>query len=111
MGRENGVMVMQDVLLFNEATNTEAKRLSVRGYDTAEVEIYGSATAATVKFKGAKRTGIDRDRVGFNTATQKPETYGGMGQTWQLNIGGLDSLLLELSSVTGGNVSVNVRYF
>lgn len=102
---------MQEFLLFDKATSTGSKRLGIRGFDTVEVEIYGTATSATVAFKGASKSGIDRDRMGLNMADFSTGVIAGMGQVWQLNIGGLDSLLLDLTALSGGNVSVNVRCF
>lgn len=102
---------MQEFLLFDKATSTGTKRLGVRGFDTAEVEVYGTATSATVKFKGASKSGIDRDRMAVNAADLSTGLSASMGQVWIINIGGLDSLLIDLSAVSGGNVSVNVRCF
>ncbi len=102
---------MQEFLLFDKATSTGTKRLGVRGFDTAEIEVYGTATSANVRFKGASKSGIDRDRIGVNMADFNTSTSAAMGTVYQINIGGLDSLLLELSAVTGGNVSVTVRCF
>ena len=100
---------MQEFLAFDQATATGTKRIGLRGFDTVEIEVYGTATSATVKFKGAGKSGVDRDRMGVNMADFSTALSAGMGQVFQLNIGGLDSLLLEVSAVSGGNVSVNVR--
>ena len=102
---------MQEFTAFDAVTSTGSKRLGVRGFDTAEIEIYGTATSATVRFKGASKSGIDRDRMGINMADFSTGLAGSMGQVWQVNIGGMDSMLLDLTAATGGTVSVNVRCF
>lgn len=77
--------------------------------ETVLLTIYGTATAATVNFKGKAPGGVITALNGYRLADSTLATFGGMNETWRLDIGLLDELQLELTSVTGGAVTVDVK--
>lgn len=94
---------------FHDAATVAANGtvLTVNGYKTLTVEIYGTSTSRTVAFKGRGPSGEDRSLMGvnlsdFSTATSTT----GTGELWQFDITGLTSVFMDLTSVSGGNVSI-----
>jgi hypothetical protein len=96
------------VTFHDEATEAaDGTAFTVAGYKTLTVEIYGTSTSRTVEFKGAGPSGTYGAIMGvrlsdFVTATQTVTS----GEIWQFDVTGLTTVIMDLSAVAGGNVSV-----
>ena len=81
--------------------------LTVGGNKTLTVEIYGTSTSRTVAFKARGPSGADVALMGVNLTTNASAiSTTGTGEFWQFDITGLTSVLMDLTAVAGGNVSV-----
>jgi hypothetical protein len=78
-------------------------------FKTLTVEIFGSSdnSARTVTFYGKLRSGTLRPISGMKLAglTTALNTTG-TGELWQFDITGLESVVMDLTSITDGKVSV-----
>ena len=84
--------------------------VTVGGYKNLTIEIYGTSTTRTVTFYGKGVSGTLRALTGVNigdlsTATSTTAT----GEIWQFDITGLESVVMDLTAVAGGNVSIKGR--
>jgi hypothetical protein len=92
----------------NAATTTgNGTAFVVGSYKTITVEIYGTSASRTVTFYGKSKSGTLRAIQGvrisdFTLATSTTTT----GEIWQFDITGLDYVVMDLTAVAGGNVSV-----
>lgn len=82
----------------------------VSGYKTLTVEIYGTSTSRTVTFYGKGASGTLRSIMGvklsdFSTGINAT----GTGELWQFDVTGLESVVMDLTAVAGGNVTVPGR--
>ena len=99
------------VIFHDEAVSaSNGTELEVGGYKTLAFEIYGTSTSRTVEFKCKSESGTLRSIMGvkvndFSTAT----STNGTGEIWQFDITGLTSIIIDLTAVAGGNVSVKGR--
>lgn len=77
-------------------------------YKTLTLVISGTATSAKVEFK-CVIAGVSRTLTGFSDPHFSSGTYGGMGvneSVWSFDISGRDTVTMEITAITGGNVSV-----
>ena len=100
-----------DIVFHNAAsTPVNGTALTVGSYKTLTVEIYGTSSSRTVTFIGISKSGTGRAIQGINLATFSLATSTtGTGEFWQFDITGLDSVLLVLTAVSGGNVTISGR--
>lgn len=93
---------------FHEAATVPAqgKRFDVKGNKTLTVEIFGTATSASVSFKAVGMSGALRDLMGVKVSDLSSGTSGGMNEIWQFDITGLETVVMDLTAVSGGDVSV-----
>lgn len=82
----------------------------VGAYKTLTIEIYGTSTTRNIKFYGKSKSGTFRPIQGirlsdFTLAVTTTTT----AEIWQFDITGLDSVTMDLTAVTGGNVSIKGR--
>lgn len=79
----------------------------VGAYKELTVDIYGTATASDVKFYQKSAAGVKRPLQGMNLADWSTGVNTtGKDQTWSFVITGLDSVIMEVASISGGNISV-----
>jgi hypothetical protein len=88
--------------------------LQVGIFKTLTVEIYGSSdnTARTVTFYQKLFNGVLRPLSGIRTdveASALALTTTGIGEVWQFDITGVNQVVMDLTSITGGSVSVKGR--
>ena len=87
--------------------------LDVDGFKTLTVEVYGTSTSRNINFLGKGPSGATRSLPGckmsgdtnFTMATSTTST----GEIWQFDITGLEYVLMDLTAVAGGNVSIKGR--
>lgn len=79
----------------------------VGAYKTMKVEIYGTSTAREVKFFCMSESGVKRPIAGtrvsdytIGSSTTNNE------EIWEFDIAGLQKLIMEVVSVTGGNLTI-----
>lgn len=84
--------------------------LAVGGLKTLTVEIWGTSTSRTVEFKAAGPEGTYRliSGVRLSDLTIATSTTG-TAEFWQFDITGLAAVIMDLSAVAGGNVTVKGR--
>lgn len=80
--------------------------LPAGNYDTVTLEIFGTATDATINFKASFASGTYIDYNGLQIPNYASGTVGTIGQVWQFDIEGIETLMLSVVSVTGGNLSI-----
>lgn len=84
--------------------------LTVGGYKTLTIEVYGTATTSKVEFQSVGPSGVPRTLMGIRMADfiTGTETEG-LGESWQFDITGQEQIIMDLTVVSGGNVSVKGR--
>ena len=98
----------KDVTFHNAATvAADGATFAVEGYKTLTVEIYGTSVSRTVAFMGVGASGTARAIKGVNlTDLSLATSTAGTAELWQFDITGLKSVIMDLTSISGGNVSV-----
>lgn len=101
-----------DLTFHNEATTAGTGTVyNVADYDTLVVEIYGTSTSRTVEFKVKGPSGasypLQGSKVG-DAATMATSTTG-TGEMWEFEISAYTSVYMNLSAVSGGNVTIKGR--
>lgn len=100
----------QDVNLFSNATAAPTEvAVNVKGLSDLQVEIYGTATAATVEFYTIGRSGEERPIMGYKQMDASTTATGGMDDVISFEVTFADKFVARLASVTEGAVSVNGR--
>jgi hypothetical protein len=94
---------------FHNAATTAADgdAFTVGAYKTLNIEIYGTSTTRTVAFMGVGPSGTAYAISGvklFDLTTGTSTT--GTGELWQFDITGLTQVIMDITAVTGGNVTV-----
>ena len=94
---------------FHEAT-TAAKRGNlyyVKDMATLTVEIYGTSTSRTVEFKAISASGTERAISGIKLdgLTVANQTTGN-NEIWTFDISGLYKVIMDVTAVAGGNISI-----
>jgi hypothetical protein len=108
--------MMNDVLDHNfhdaMAVAGNGNFLEVKYFKTLTVEIYGSAenTARTVTFYGKGPGKTLRAMKGLKVSDWTTGTSTtGTGEIWQFDITGLNQVIMGLTAITGGTVTVKGR--
>lgn len=81
--------------------------VSVGGFKSLRIEIFGTATASAVLFMGIGESGVARPLQGVRMsdfAVAISTTT--IGEFWQFDITGLVSVQMQVTAVSGGNISV-----
>jgi len=106
------VPAVTSAVTFHSAITSPAAGtiLTVGGYKTLKVSVYGTATARTVQFF-ALNTNSPQDAIainGFNVSTLAvaTTTSGTASETWIFDITGLNQIKMNVSAVSGGNLTV-----
>jgi hypothetical protein len=97
-----------DVTFHDAATAVgEGTAFNVLAYKTLTVEIYGTSTARDIKFYGKSASGVKRPIMGVNLAdlSMAISTINN-NEIWSFEVTGLQSVIMEITSVSGGNVSI-----
>lgn len=82
----------------------------VSGYKTLTIEIYGSSTGRTISFIGRGLSGEDRYIAGVKLSDLSLATgTTGTGELWQFDTTGLVAVIMDLSIIAGGDVTVKGR--
>ena len=83
---------------------------AVGGHKTLTVHISGTSTSRTVEFKGrppGAPAGTYVPLMGIRLSDLTPATSTtGNNEVWQFDITGLEGVIMDLSAVSGGNVTV-----
>jgi len=76
-------------------------------YKTLMVEIYGTSASRTVTFYAKGQSGALRVLSGVNlNGLAVANSTAGTDELWQFDISGLDAVIMDLTVVAGGNVTV-----
>lgn len=96
------------VVTFHNAATVASEGIAflVGAYKTLTVEVYGSSTARTINFYGVSASGIKRALQGINLQSLTfASSTTGTGEIWSFEITGLETVIVEVVSVTGGTVT------
>lgn len=91
---------------LNAATATGTGSITIGSGKTLTVEIYGTATAASVTFQSTLASGTASLIMGSRKSDLELGTAGTLGEVWTFDVTGLETFIANLTSVTGGNVTV-----
>lgn len=98
---------VQDVTFLDAVTSPGQGTFTVGGYKTLTVEIYGTSTSRTVNFKATLASGAQIPITGVNLSSMSTGTStSGTGEIWQFDVTGLNTVIMDLSAVSGGTVSI-----
>ncbi|MGG3450171.1 hypothetical protein [Domibacillus aminovorans] len=105
---ENVQFKTQEVTFHDAVTAAgEGTPFTVGAYKTLTVELYGSSAAREIKFYGVSASGIKRSIQGINLQSLTfASSTTGTGEIWSFEITGLETVIVEVVSVTGGAVMV-----
>jgi len=100
-----------DHTFHDAATSTgNGTALTVGSLKTLTIEIYGTSASRTITFYGKGTSGTLRALMGVNLSSL---TTGinttGTGEIWQFEVTGLEYVVMDLTAVAGGNVTVKGR--
>jgi hypothetical protein len=100
--------VTKDVIFHDVATiAADGTEQTVGGYKTLTIEIYGTSTSRSISFFGKGASGTVRAITGVNLSDISTGTgTSGTGEIWTFDVTGLTSVLIDLTAVAGGNVSI-----
>lgn len=98
-----------EMVVVNAVTSPGASTISVRGFRILELEIYGTASAATVNFYGAGMSGNQLPRQAVRMSDFATGVSGNMNEAWQIDVSMLTQVRVDVVSVSGGDVSIAGR--
>ena len=103
--------ISKDVSFFDGATTTGIGEIFEVGiYKTLTIEVYGTSATRTVQFFGRGKSGTNRALAGVRLSDLSvAASTTGSGELWQFDITGLDYVVLNISAISGGNVTVKGR--
>lgn len=99
-------------VVFQDASATTGNGIEffVDGEKSLTIEIYGTSTSRTVTFYAKSASGTVRALKGLKMSDWTSDTSTtGTGEIWQFDITGLYSVIMDLTAVSGGNVSIKGR--
>jgi hypothetical protein len=99
-------------VVFHDAVTVAGNGASfeVGSYKTLTVEIYGTSTTRTVTFYGKGPSGTLIALMGIKVSDLSTGvSTTGTGEVWQFDVTGLEEVIMDLTAVSGGNVSVKGR--
>ena len=102
---------VEEVTFHNAATvAAQGTALTVGGHKTLTVEITGTSTSRTIAFQGAGPSGTYRAIAGVRLADLAVATTTSVSDAiWQFDVTGLVTVIMNLTEVSGGNVTVRGR--
>ncbi|WP_211749710.1 hypothetical protein [Paenibacillus sp. Marseille-Q4541] len=89
----------------SETKIAEGNLFTVESYKSMTIEIYGTATSATVNFKAVSASGVSRPISGIRISDLSLGTSGSINEIWQIDITGLESIAVEIVSLSGGSLT------
>lgn len=102
-------------ITFHDAATIAADGavFTVGGYKTLTVELYGTSTSKTVAFMGVGPSGVAHAIMGvklldLSTAVSSVGSLA-TSEFWQFDITGLTSVIMDLTVIANGNVTVKGR--
>ena len=103
--------IYEEHTFHNDATSTgNGTALTVGNKKTLTIEIYGTSSTRLIKFYSKAASGDLRPLMGINISTYEMATQTtGTGEVWQFDITGLDSVIMGITEITGGNVTIKGR--
>lgn len=98
-----------DFVFQNQISSPGAgNRLTVDSYKNLTIEVIGTSTSREVNFWGLMTSGTRIPLSGVNVTTLSTATLTqGNVEIWQFDITGLKNVEMEITSVSGGYVTVN----
>lgn len=97
---------MERLTLIN-ATEAPIKIPTVVGQKKQiTLEIFGTASSATVNFLCRAISGAEYPIMGVRLSDLATGTSGGLKEVWRFDVSGLSAFIVDLKTLTGGNVSV-----
>lgn len=93
-------------LITNGASGASAT-YKISGDAYVQLEVYGSATAGTATFFTIGRSGEERAITGVKQADNTSSATGVKGDVLKFDVTFAEQLVVRLSGVTGGTLSVN----
>lgn len=94
------------VNILNAVSTTGVRSVDIPAGKTLTLEIYGTATASTLTFQTTMYSGTPRTIMGVRKSDLETGTSGTIGEIWVFDITGLTTFGTNLTTVTGGNVSI-----
>lgn len=103
--------IVKDVVFHSASATTQTGEiLDVGAYQTLTIEIYGTSSTRTVQFFGRGEGDTNIALLGTKlTDGTTGSSSTGNNELWRFNITGLKKVVMNLSAVSGGNVSVKGR--
>jgi hypothetical protein len=103
--------IIKEHTFHNAATTTgNGTAFEVGAYKTLTVEIFGTSTGRTVTFYAKGPSGTLRALMGVKISDLSTSVNTtGTGEIWQFDITGLNQIVMDLTAVTGGNITVKGR--
>lgn len=93
-----------------ETVADNGTEVTVGGYKNLTIEIYGTSTSRTVTFYEKGISGELIPKMGVNLADfSTGNSTTGNNEKWQFDITGWNAIVMDLTAVTGGDVSVAGR--
>ena len=102
---------VEDITFHDAATvAADGTVFTVGGYKTLTIEIYGTSTSKTLAFMGVGPGGTAHAIMGVKLDTLATATTS-VGtvvtpEFWQFDITGLTSVIMDLTAIANGNVTV-----
>ncbi|WP_017814455.1 hypothetical protein [Paenibacillus shenyangensis] len=99
---------MENILLIDEAESATFKTTVVGQKKQITIAVSGTASSATVNFKG-RSGGVTASLAGIRP-DYTTGSSAGMNEVWKFDLSGLTHFTVEVASVSGGNVTVQGRW-
>lgn len=107
---EKWIAIKVKPFIFHNAvvSTGQGNILTVGAFRTLRISIYGTATARTVQFYEKITNGNLVPLMGYNISTSDlaSSTSKVISETWIFDITGLRQVVMNVSAVSGGNLSV-----
>ena len=101
---------IDEVFKFQDASTSAGNGniCNIGGRVTMILEIWGTATAKTINFYSKNINGdlIPIEGYNISTSAMATSTTSTSPETWEFDIEGLYQICMNISSISGGNVSV-----
>lgn len=94
-------------LTLIDSVEAPTKRQTVVGQKKQiTLEIFGTASSATVNFLCKSISVAEYPIMGVRLSDLATGTSGGLKEVWRFDVSGLSAFIVDLKTVSGGNVSV-----
>ncbi|OPH47612.1 hypothetical protein BC351_10495 [Paenibacillus ferrarius] len=99
------------IAFHDQITSTASTTYNVGNYRTLIIDIFGTSSSRTINFKsiGVSGTPYPLSGVRLSDLTVASSTSS-TGETWSFDVTGLDSVGIDVSAISGGDVSVKGRF-